>query len=178
MTDLDIRSIWIGVRNHPLLDREISLEAVLSYPVPVRRESGLFFRFFLYSTQSKEAQRLILVPFARLTTTDAGNIIEYINRRWDDPFPGLRSEGALDLGAAGVRADMMRNRRKALFAHYPQVVEVFPKKPSDDDRPAIEAFRGAFFDLTAGSLVPYYQALNPAFFAWLGTKDDSRANNL
>lgn len=177
MTDLDIRSIWISVRNHPLLDREIPLEAVLSYPIPVERKSELLLRFFVYSTGPSEGQRLINAPFARLTTTEAGGIIEYVNRRWDDPFPGLPWEGTLGLSAARVPAEAIRDRRKTLFAHYPQVVDVYPEKPSDEQRRVIEAFRRAFFDLTAGGLIPYYQALNPAFLAWLGSEDESRADN-
>jgi len=171
---MTVEELWRAVRNHPLCDREIPLEAALSYPVLAQQNGATLLRFFFFLVtrgQGPGAAR-VQPPFARLTVTlPPLRIVEFVDRSWQNPFPGLPETGLLD----GLRHPALQAlapmeliaRRNEFFAAYDAILPLFPAPVAAAQKAALAHFRQLFELMLQPALRPYYEHLSPEFFVWL-----------
>jgi hypothetical protein len=131
----------------------LPLAAVLSYPVP-GADDLRFFHVLPPSARGGE-WRLLTRVVARMPSLELASV-----RRSGGPdalFPGLPDE------VEGEGARYVAQTEDALYAAYPLLLTRWPEKPAD----ALGSqFLEALAQLAPACLLPYYEALNPAFFDW------------
>lgn len=143
---------WIAVKALPELGK-LPLTATLSYPVPGPRGLLHFFHV-LPAMRSGDNQRLL----TRLTVKLPGLAITEMRKATDSAlFPGLPAE------VPAVATRHSPGAEPALFEAYSKLLERWPEREAG---PLGPQFLETLTVLVPAPLVPYYKALNPAFFEW------------
>lgn len=145
---------WVAVRTAPVCMREVTVDAVLSYPIP--GEASLHFFHTLPPRGGEGTLKIVSRLTARLPEL---RIIEF-HQPPEVLFPGLPDE--VHAQSPGYDSEV----RSALLEVIPMLAGRYPTEPSGALGPQ---FVEALEALVAPELMPYYLALNPHFFKWCAT---------
>lgn len=143
---------WIKVRTAPLSQERVPLESTLSYPIP---GPGVLFFFHTLPASDSDGCRIYTRITAKLPEAQ---IVEFHTAREGDLFPGLAQH------VAGKTQPYDTATEAALFQSYPAVVQRY--SGGGPSGALGEQFLEALERLVPADLLPYYEALNPDFFAW------------
>jgi len=161
---------WLTVRGQTF--RQLLLETALSLPIPVLQDDSLYLTAFYYGVKrvAGPGTGQAMPPVVRLSATyPEGRLLSFLHRKVEELFPGLPASGVLGplTGGQATPNDRIQARR-ALFAAYSRILELYQKKKS---APAErKEFTKAFYEVAEPALLPYYRSLNPDFFGWLEGK--------
>jgi len=158
---------WLLV--HSQTFRQLPLETSLSFPVPVVENGKLYLAAFYYGVlrPSGMGSSIAMPPKVRLLATyPEGRILRLERDTTEKLFPGIADMHAPEPSKGGMIISGDRNRlRKALFDAYIDILELF--RNGNDDAIKQAEFRKIFALIVSARLLPYYHALNHAFFEWL-----------
>ena len=178
MTEPTSRTLGLmdGVRSMPLFRQLVPMEAMIGWPIPIRRDSGwdarraVYMKLPLFGT-GRPVRRgdptQLLPPFAVLTLNWANGVpVEYADLRYTQPWPMSPSQVAVgEFPHAAVRelsAGEYLKERTRLCELYDEVFESlaagrpFTGRVEFGERLAV---------LMEPSLLPYYRLLAPRFVA-------------
>jgi hypothetical protein len=154
---------------HAQTYRQQPLIASLSYPVPVPANNGLLLAAFYYANQAAaDGQPLGVKPIGVnvLATYPEGRVSHVDSGLPEQLFPAMPAANSAKwpTGEPQVPGGLWKNR-KVLLNKYPAILDDFWKHAE------VAGERMGFFKLFVyvayPELMPYYYALNPAFFDWL-----------
>ena len=147
----------------------LPLESALSFPVPMIKGDVLMLEAFHYGVKpgGDPGKAIAMPPTARLIATfPQGRLLFFLHRTIAELFAGLPSSGELGpLSSVWLSAQERKSEKKALFALYTPILAQY--RGGSKDGTAARDFLAAFERIAGASLLPYYRALNPHFFAWL-----------
>lgn len=161
---------WTQVRSQTM--RSLPIETAMSLPIPLEHGENSCLSTFYYGVKRSggPGRTIVMPPVARIIATyPAARILSFQHKQIGELFPGLPSSG--DLGPVYRDTSTPRDRVEAwktLIKLYPKIVELF--WVSDDASQVLEQFANLFLKVAEFPLLPYYQAINPAFLGWLMRK--------
>ena len=163
-------------RNHIALRSLIVLEAVLSYPIPYRSGESLYLRFLFFDTGRKDPETgkvSVYNPHARISVSyPQGKLVEYVALDFEtgqsiaqlDRVIGEYPHAAM----ANLDFKAAKARRTALFYYTQQVIPLYGRADlTAAERQTVQTYWDTFDEVAELPLRPYYEALSPAFFAWI-----------
>ena len=161
---------WVALRKQ--CGKQLPLESGFSLPVPVRAQDSKYeLACFFYAVHrgSLPGNGTARPPIARLLAVyPTGMVLQFTHVGAGPLFEGLPESGSLGpLTTGGTNPTERMKQRKALFDLYPGIIHSFLEPEMAQVASNCETFRKLFFTLAEPGLLPYYQALNPNFFAWL-----------
>jgi hypothetical protein len=152
----------------------------ISYPVPVGLPSGRGFAFFLCPILPDRSVRdvFLLEPHVHATVDRATLDVTACEKVREAVAPELEEPACYGQPTAArlLSADHLNALTWELVALADRVGEAF-ERPSmaEPDRAAAERFARLFRFLVPAEMVPFYERLNPEFFAWLQARIPSPA---
>lgn len=157
---------WLNIRSSTF--NQVVLESALSLPIPQQPGDHQVLAAFYYGvkTTGGPGKGIALPPVARLAATyPEGRIIEFIRAEPEMLFPGLEISPDLGPLATGSLSVPERTQtRRAFFRLYPEILDGYRSMQMIHQR---DAFKKLFYALISPGLVPFYEHLNPQFFAWM-----------
>jgi hypothetical protein len=175
------KEISESVRTHPVRWREITRESTLSWPVPVVKDGKLYLSFFFYPAGGPRGNLTLGRPYYRaLADPNSIETIEFtpakpkefgIERIGARPF--ARQDEKLLESVTLDECHAMVDR----FFHLTDEIIIFYLKPvsdlSQNERDVIIEYYSLFRRLTQKQLWPVYRRVNPEFFKWVETINES-----
>jgi hypothetical protein len=142
----------------PQLREQRPLGWRLSHPLPVRSAGKLAWRCFLYPSPAiRDRPRPVGRPRALLTVSgDGSKLLEYLDLSVRDVFPAIESLDPKQIGQA------TRELWDAIGTLGAQDVDA---EPDPQARRVVLAARTGVLE---PGLLPFYDALCPEFWSWLG----------
>lgn len=145
-----------------------------SFPVPVEENSIKVEKYFVYRMSfGKEKTRPFIVVVVAMSD---GTILEIENCHYRDfvtvseyPFDKKIS---YELSDKDLSAKQMKELIEQANELYCTVRDLFfQDELSENNKAIISEYRNIVDRITPPALVPFYNALNPAFFCWLNADD-------
>ncbi len=165
-----VERCWLTARGQTILD--IPLESALSFPIPKLSDTNeTCLTGFYYRVQfgGRPDKILIKPPFARmLASYPEGNLNNFCQASAPTLFPGIEVHD--DFAVLPVRdhspAKLVQYRRDL----YQLMTKLIPKFIGQEQlsHQEVDDFLYIFDIVSERPFLPYYHALNPQFFSWLG----------
>lgn len=170
-----VEELHTQLRKHPVCRHLISMESVLSFPVPTRRRDATYLRFIVYRRgEAIEGKaRPVYRPYARLSIEyPSGRLVEYLDLRFSQNLPP--SGTAEPIGEAPNPAMATLSFQEVVAKHSALLAAIEAMIPlvgqrhlTTDQLGIVTVFRQLFQTVIEPGLEPYYRALDPSFFDWL-----------
>ena len=164
------------IRTHKTVQHLITLESVLSLPVPWRTGSQAFLRFLVYvkgAQKTAEGRYPIYAPYARLSVDcECGDLAEFVRfsflgKRVGDA-PGTPIGYYRHPAIAMLNYDELMALQSRFRELTEKIMSVWPRATSNEsDTAVVREYKSTFAQLAEPSLLSMYRELNPSFFAWL-----------
>lgn len=166
-----VRQVYEVASTGAAIREKVALELSASWPVPIRKAGGYAFKFFYYRLSGPPRKPSFdIYPPVMVVEIDADG-------RPDVPADvspatlGLRSPPGVVLGTHAWPASWTQSQIDAkvvgLLEAYDRMIPLWLSHGSAAD-PRGEDFARRFVELSEPTLLPYYRALGPDFFAWIG----------
>lgn len=164
-----IEELYFKTRNHPVCSYLIPLEAILSFPIPAIEQGQIVLKFFVYQRgwAPRGLAKSIFAPYSRLVIEyPSGRLVEYrelASETSEQPvgeFPHAAIAGRSVSEILAFQTDYFAATENLLpFLELPTL--------NPPQLEAVQKYKTVASLLLEPGLLPYYQELNPTFFAWL-----------
>jgi len=165
-----VERCWLTVRGQTILN--IPLESALSFPIPKLTDTNeTCLTGFYYRVQFNGRQEKILIkpPFARiLASYPDGNLINCYQESAPTLFPEIKVHDDLaTLPARDHSPARLVQYRRDLYQLMTKLIPMFIGQEQLSQK-VVDDFLFIFDIVSERPFLPYYHALNPQFFSWLG----------
>ncbi|HOU13728.1 MAG TPA: hypothetical protein PKZ84_11480 [Anaerolineae bacterium] len=171
-----IEQLYQKTRNHTALQSLIVLESTLSYPIPHQSGTEMYLRFLFFDkgrTASEAGTVPIYRPYARVSITyPKGTLVEYIDLGFESGQPVTRLGEVIGEYPHAAMANLdfkaAKARRTALFYYTQQIIPLYGRTDlTAAEIQTVQTYWDTFDQVAELPLRSYYEALSPAFFAWI-----------
>jgi len=172
------------VRSSPMGRQLVPLEAGTGWPMPSRQATKLFVKlpFYGFRRGKKAGETHLTPPFAIITVDWSNGLpVEYLNLQVRSPDPKLDWNGRVvgmfpHPSIAGLKLSEYKKQRCALLKMYDELFDTLIL------RKGLPKFWENLFSERLGrlmepSLLPYYEAMEPDFFAKFLAASEEVARN-
>ncbi len=171
-----VETLHGAIRHHAALKSLVALESTLSYPIPYANRGQVYLRFFVFDkgrAQANSGQVPVHRPHARVSAEyETGKLVEYVDLRFEEGQPVAQARDVIGFypheAMANLSFEMAKAARTSLFYHTQQVIPLLGRTAlSTEEMRIVHVYRETFEQVVEPCLRPHYEALSPAFFAWL-----------
>jgi hypothetical protein len=176
-TTYTARQIAIAIDLHPFRFENIVDEAVLSWPVPVKKGDRMFLAFFYFPVGGPIDNRKVQPPRYRvLADTESIENIQFTPVEPKDFGINVSSNQLLgkeeNENLKGITISEYEVMAERLYSLVDEMVRLYLKlssEMSEREKDAVAQFNKLFHILVPKTKVlwPYYMAMNPVFFHWV-----------
>jgi hypothetical protein len=166
-----------AIESHQFTMENITLESVLSWPVPVKKGDQMFLAFFYYSEGGPIDDRKLGPPYYHvLADTESIENIQFTPVGPEDfplSFPSdqplWKHENDYLSGITISEYEVMAEQLYSLVDEMVRLYLKLPSEMSEREKDAVAQFHKLFHILApkTKALLPYYIAMNPVFFHWV-----------
>lgn len=168
-SNLMIENIIKEVRNSPVFQELVPMEAVSGWTIPFKRDERVYLRIPFYRTKNEGKGNTLLYPPMAIITVDCSSkiVVEYLNTKFKSPW----SEGdwETEVGSfpheaiARMTVGEYKECKQKLMQLYNEIVKCL-MDGSKLNKDTHNEFMKLLNLLVEPGLKPFYKAIGPKFF--------------